>query len=374
MRVFVVDTYYPSFLRAHYARRPELAAQPYAVQLTALLEQFFGTADAYSHFLGELGHETVEVVANCAPLQLAWAREHGISERSLRRFSQASPGPIGRRLERYLLSRIAAAQIDAFEPDVVYVHDVWFPDGRHLAAMRRRGLLVVGQIASRPPTDRLLRRYQFLVSSLPRLVERFRKLGLDSEYLPLAFDDRVLPRLGSRLADGPEFDVTFVGGLDPAVHLLRTRLLEEVAPALQLAIWGYGVDAVPADAPHRRYFRGEAWGIDMYAILAGSRITLNGHEDVAEGDANNMRLFEATGVGTLLLTDERRNLGDLFEPGRDVVTYSGPGDLVEQVRFYLDHPDERMRIAAAGQARTLADHTYRRRMPQLVALLVARLG
>ncbi|MCW2989894.1 MAG: glycosyl transferase group 1 family protein, partial [Solirubrobacterales bacterium] len=77
MRVLVVDPYYPAFLDAHYAARPELREAPYAKQLEALLTRQFGTGDAYSRELRALGHEAREVIPNAEPLQRAWAREHG---------------------------------------------------------------------------------------------------------------------------------------------------------------------------------------------------------------------------------------------------------------------------------------------------------
>jgi spore maturation protein CgeB len=379
LRIFVLDTYYPAFLHAHYGSRAELAAQPYAEQLSSLMEQSFGTSDAYSHYLRELGHEAVEVVANCEPLQLAWARKHGVGERLLRRLSATSPGPPRRIARRMLLRRIAQAQLDDFDPDVVYLQDLWFFAGRDLEAIRRPRRFVAGQIASALPPERVVRRFQLLTSSVPSLVERFRRLGIEAEYLRLAFDERVLGRL-ERPSAAPgaavsrRHDVTFVGGLDPAVHPVRTSLLARVATELDVAIWGYGVEAVPEDAPHRHWYRGEAWGLDMFRVLADSRITLNGHEDVADGYAANMRLFEATGVGTLLLTDARSNLGDFFEPGREVVVYTDADDLIEKARFHLEHEDERRKIAAAGQARTLGEHTYRDRIAELASMLEARLN
>jgi spore maturation protein CgeB len=82
-----------------------------------------------------------------------------------------------------------------------------------------------------------------------------------------------------------------------------------------------------------------------------------------------MRLYETTGVGALLLTDWKQNLHELFEPDAEVVTYRTPEECVEKIRYYLEHEDDRARIAQAGQARTLRDHTYRSRMEELVALV-----
>ena len=108
-------------------------------------------------------------------------------------------------------------------------------------------------------------------------------------------------------------------------------------------------------------------------MLARARISLNRHIEAAEGFANNMRLFESTGVGSLLVTEAAPNLADLFEPGAEVVAYEGEDELVAKAEHYLAHEDERAAIAAAGQARTLRDHTYRRRIAELADLLQARL-
>ena len=107
----------------------------------------------------------------------------------------------------------------------------------------------------------------------------------------------------------------------------------------------------------------------MYRALARSKITLNRHINVAESNANNMRLYEATGVGTLLITDRKDNLDELFEVGKEVLAYSSQEEAAELIRYYLAHPDEAETIAKAGQARTLRDHTYKRRIEELVPIL-----
>jgi spore maturation protein CgeB len=84
-------------------------------------------------------------------------------------------------------------------------------------------------------------------------------------------------------------------------------------------------------------------------------------------------MYEATGMGAVLLTEAAPNLPDLFEPGREVIAYESPDDLVVQAERLLGDPDERREIAEAGQRRTLSDHTYARRMPRIVELVEARL-
>lgn len=98
-------------------------------------------------------------------------------------------------------------------------------------------------------------------------------------------------------------------------------------------------------------------------------MTLNHHVAAAEGYANNMRLYEATGMGTMLLTDAKANLAELFDVGREVVAYRDAVEALEQVRYYADHPRERAAIAEAGQRRTLREHTYGHRMGELAEIL-----
>jgi spore maturation protein CgeB len=114
---------------------------------------------------------------------------------------------------------------------------------------------------------------------------------------------------------------------------------------------------------------GSAWGADMYRVLFSSKLTLNYHIDVAGDHANNMRLFEATGVGTLLLTDWKKDLSGLFESGKEVAAYRTPEECAELIEYYLEHEDERSAIARAGQERTLREHTYYHRMQTLVEIL-----
>ena len=107
----------------------------------------------------------------------------------------------------------------------------------------------------------------------------------------------------------------------------------------------------------------------MYNILYNSKISLNRHIDAAENHANNMRLYEATGVGTMLITDYKRDLDKLFIPGKEIETYRTEKELKDKVKFYLSHEEERQIIAKAGQKRTLGDHTYKKRMQELLQIL-----
>ena len=378
MRALVVDIHYPAFSARHYGANPGLAERSYGEQLASLTDTWFGTTGIYPHYLTELGHVASEIVVNCLPLQLAWAREHGLKLGALASAARV-PGPAGLLPRDRVLHRIARAQIEAFGPDVVYLQDLWFFKASELAAMRRHGIRVAAQLGSRPPSDARATELDFVATSFPHFVPRLREAGLDAEYLPLAFDPRVLDRLRTEgvdpdaCAERPHA-VIFVGGIHrPSVHRGGTALLERLSRELGMEVWGYVDDRLSRESPLLRNHHGEAWGLDMYRLLARTRVAVNRHGDIAEGHANNMRLFEATGSGALLATEAADNLAELFEPGHEVLAYDDVGDLVEQVRHHLADDDARRAVAAAGQRRTLRDHGYAQRMETLAAMLERRL-
>jgi spore maturation protein CgeB len=155
------------------------------------------------------------------------------------------------------------------------------------------------------------------------------------------------------------------------VHRNRIRFLERITERHDnVAFWGDGASQLPADSPIRHNYRGIAWGPEMFLILRRSHITLNKHIAIAENNANNMRLFEATGMGACLITDWKENLHDLFEPGKEVIAYHSVEECLDLIRYFCEHSAERGRIAEAGHARCLRDHTYQQRMVELTAVLM----
>jgi spore maturation protein CgeB len=111
------------------------------------------------------------------------------------------------------------------------------------------------------------------------------------------------------------------------------------------------------------------FGNKMLQCLANSRVVLNVHADSSPWYASNMRLFETTGVGTLLLTEWRKNISELFEPNQEVVTFSTVEECIEKARWFLDHPAECAHVAHEGQKRTLRDHTFDIRAEQFCAIM-----
>lgn len=340
MRFLIANTDYPAFLEDMY-RGNHLAAMPYNDQLQVRRENLFGVSAYYADALNRLGHPSMEVYINNKHMQQRWLRERGKTS---------------------IFWRDAALldQIRYWRPDVLLVHAMETVSDKFIRKVRGEVPLIVGQIASPlPATD--LHAYDMIISSLPGFVKYFRSIGIQSQLNGLAFESRIagmFPRTD-------DVDASFVGSFTSA-HGARDELIETLTRDTPLRVWGR-VTTTPPDM-HGRY-QGEAWGRDMYEILARSKVAVNQHIGVAGEYANNLRLYEATGMGAMLLTDVKTNLAEIFEPGVECVAYDGPDACARLIKYYLAHDDERRKIAEAGQRRTLREYNYDERCKQLVEII-----
>ena len=372
MKFLIIDTYYPDFLSSLYQQYKNLPQLPYASQWRVIMDQSFGTADFYSHNLKRLGYKATEIVANCEPLQRQWAMETGIalgervSKWALARRGKFIPWPKRIQSNNWFY-KILLNQIKQFRPTVLHIQDMNAISASFLKEIKPYTEVITGQIACPIARGINFKEYDLVLSSFPHFVEKFRKDGLTSEYLKLGFEPKILKKLDKRKN---RYQVVFVGGLS-ASHEERIRFLEAIASSCTLNIWGYGIDSVNPKSPLRANYHGNAWSFDMYNILYNADIVLNHHINVAGNYANNMRLYEATGVGSLLITDRKENLPSLFESGREVLEYDSPEECKEFINYYLEHEEERKTIAQAGQQHTLREHTYYQRMQEFVDIVTS---
>ena len=394
MRILILNADYPRFLTDLYLSEPGLYEAGFSRQMAARNRSLFGVADFYSRNFKAHGHEAAEIHLNNPWLQHAWARENGLDFEPPPPPAREDPAvptkpagsglpalvkPVARRvlgpLVRTLrgaaagqmspLSKIFYAQVEAFRPDVILNQEMAYLRSPALKRIKQPGRLIVGQIASALPEEENYGVYDCVISSLPNLVKFFRGQGVRAELNRLAFEPSILETLGPQ----PKRDipVSFVGSLSPE-HGRRIAFLEYLAERTPLQIWGNGAERLPASSPIHACYRGEAWGRGMYDILRRSRITLNYHIDLAEDWANNMRLYEATGMGTLLLTDAKRNLSEIFVPDEQIVAYESPEHCAAQIKRLLGDESRLDRIAAAGQVQAIEVQNYFGRTAEISTL------
>ncbi len=80
-----------------------------------------------------------------------------------------------------------------------------------------------------------------------------------------------------------------------------------------------------------------------------------------------LRDFEVPSAGGFYLVERADEYDEYFRPGVEVETWRTPQELIDKIRYYLDHASERQRIAAAGKRRAEAGHTWAHRFSMLFA-------
>ena len=384
--------------------------QPSAVQAREFFDRFLVYSDSFSRGMQSLGNEGIEILCNAEHIQKAWARENG--------FEYSEDGWI---------QEIIRAQIAELKPDVIYIQGIsrdpqsFLPEGT-FRAENPFVKLVVAYSGFPHDIDRF-DGVDVVISGAPQLVSYYAKRGLDSHLVYHGFDDAVLDHLDPSYSPenkGPNgYEFAFSGlsgvgfrdghkgrywdlirlildtGLEAWVYdrleylTEENRLPADSVKQLSKAMQGaqgrveperivvmlreilseqFGSDdpRIPLSELFPDRCHPPAFGLDMFEVLRRSKIAFNRHTDaLGEAAFGNIRVFEATGVGSCLVTDFADNGHDLFEPDTEIVTYTCVEECIEKVKYLLENDSERLEIAEAGRQRTLNNHTMRHRCEQI---------
>ncbi|MCV0439783.1 MAG: glycosyltransferase [Hydrogenophaga sp.] len=105
----------------------------------------------------------------------------------------------------------------------------------------------------------------------------------------------------------------------------------------------------------------------MIRAFAESKICLNLSNPWHHGTMPQIkgRHFEIPQIGRLQVCTPADDLDSYFEADKEIIVAQNDGELIEKLRYYLEHPDEREKIAAAGRARMLKEHQWHHRFEHI---------
>jgi hypothetical protein len=346
MKIVFVTQYYPKFLTKLYSENVNLKELDYKQQLNILINSRFGDSDFYSHWANKMGLTASDIVANCHPLQQRWSFEHRTKS------SDGSP--------------IWIEQLNALKPDVVYLQDFELLKKSFLSTIKLKGIKIFGQIASRIPIEADLSLLDGVFSSFPHYVDWFKRSGIPAWYVPLGFDERIneiIPRSPDKI-----IPISFVGGLT-RYHTDFLPTLDEICKYFDVSVFGYTDGEIQNYPNISRSYLGECWGESMFRKLGSSLITINRHHSTSWLYANNMRMFEATGMGACLISDEKINNNDFFKVGEEMFSYTHTENLVKTIKYLLARPELASEVGRQSLIRTMNLHTYRQRVHRIISIL-----
>jgi len=409
----IAGVHYLSAVESWLQENPEFYTSSYDEMLKRFFNSSIMYSDGFSRSFKELGQDAHEIIADFNIVQKQWARENGIKFDS----------------ENWMINILMAQIEKIKPDIVYLQGTEWSIPGRFYPQQPKDNLIKILKkrfhfirkiivFSGYPSSADRIHGGDIFFSSPPSIIDAYRKMGLEPILLYHAFDDGILPKLNG---SGKEYSFTFAGmsrAPESRYWALRQLMAEtdlqswiyeppksrSIAPkqiirsALKKVFQVFNDDQVnrlsgskhipdkirriyddialdrklkskgpviPLGELYPERCRTPVMGLDMYNLLHESRITFNKHTDEAGGCVGNMRMFEATGAGTCLVTDTGYNMLDLYEPDKEVITYSSIDEAVEKVTYLLDHPDEAEQIAKAGQVRTLKDHTIMNRCQQI---------
>ncbi|MEI4649454.1 DUF3880 domain-containing protein [Bacillus cereus] len=116
---------------------------------------------------------------------------------------------------------------------------------------------------------------------------------------------------------------------------------------------------------------------DALQYYLSTKININLHRSPYDKELNcnsaniaaysvNNRTFEINSSGSFQLTDIRPDISKHYIPSIEIETFCNPQEFIEKTEYYLENVKERKKIAKNGLVKTLNNHTYDKRVMQLL--------
>lgn len=108
-------------------------------------------------------------------------------------------------------------------------------------------------------------------------------------------------------------------------------------------------------------------------VFGKTKIALNQHQiPTTVNTTVNMRVFEATANGAMVITDFRKDLPHLFNIKnyrKEVVLYRNFSEAQRLIKYYTQNDGERIEVARRGYLRTQKAHTYSGRLNTIFSII-----
>ena len=274
--------------------------------------------------------------------------------------------PLRKREFKKIDKRISHA-VRQFKPDLVFVSK-----GKNISNAALDELTSITTVINWYPEtmdhweriSNIASHYSHFFSFDPEVVSELQKTGYqNAHYLPFCADiqkDAVYPTKSYK------YNVSFIGSYEPTRYQEREKILSQLKD-LDLHIWG---NKAWRSTSLKDHYHSYATKEEVHQIHRDSKIVLGMHVFGIGGTGINVRPFDITGDGGFLLNhDERKDIFNLFEDGKEFVSFQGQSDIREKTQYYLAHDEEREQIAQAGFERTRRDHTYLDRIATILEII-----
>jgi spore maturation protein CgeB len=261
-----------------------------------------------------------------------------------------------------------------FQPEVVLITKGSFIRPDTLKKIKQRTAAILVNYATDDPFNRKtsgrdivdgIPFYDFYICSKRAIMDDVRRAGCPNvSFLPFGYEPTIhFPEAAATPEEAERYssDVAFIGGADADRHPFFEALVDAI-PSLKLHLYGGYWDRHPR---LRKYHRGFALGREYRLVMGGAKIAPCLVRR-ANRDGHVMRTFEVPACGAFLLAERTDEHLEFFSESREMACFSTPDELVEKVRYYLSHEEERADIARAGHVRCVPACSYDNRLKEIL--------
>ena len=365
-KLLEITSIYEKYIEYFYAKYPSAKDYEYDSQFNFIMEDCFAECNFLHRELAKLGVDSRLVYYNNEYLQRKWDDS----------------------LKGADLFTILLEQIKDFDPDVIFISDLGFTcEQIKIIKNTARNDCKILAWHFTTISDTVLKKFSLLdevYTGNKYILNQIKKYYGNVRLLYHAFDESILNKIKDIQTDN---SLSFLGSVMIGYHTNRLELFNALRKnKIPVSFYGdvYSTlftkrnllkTIIHFDLKQVELFKTEIqlksnaspglFGIDYYRALKRHLVALNLHTPIAGTGAGNMRMFEATGVGSCLLTDYKDENIDLFEPDKEIIVYKSFDEMCDKAKWLLNNPAKAKEIANAGQKRTLKTHSYKQKAEQI---------
>jgi len=373
MKVLMLWKYYPEYLKYFYNKYKKVSGFPFSKHQQCIFNDHFGWPADFAEYMKSRGIKSMFIISNAELLQKQWALEN-----DFKNFTS----------ESWEVS-IAIEQIRQFQPDILWIPNPKNDTINYLSGAEGYYKKLFFFLGHKVPKIQIINKADILIAPNPKRILN-RHQSLSNIYpMRIGFNGDILKKIDKR---DKKQDIVFIGGITPH-HIIRAEVLAYlIENGININIYGKipslsllsKIRSSGAYLIKKRNYKGAlsilrpsetltqfrknintiktvyqypVYGIDYYKKLSESRVGLNIHIDISENYSGNIRMFETTGVGTCLLTDDKMTNNNLFNEGKEILIFRSKEQLLEKLKEFMQKKHEITKIAKAGQSRTLQEYT-----------------
>jgi Glycosyl transferases group 1 len=166
------------------------------------------------------------------------------------------------------------------------------------------------------------------------------------------------------------FDISFIGRI--GIKHGRNEYLEALARE-NLVCETFGKESKNgylAEDEMQQVFTDSKINLNFSGIDSNKNVSFNDLEpDILRKKQLKARVFDIMQSGGFALTEHCRDFESLFDIGEELVTFKTPEEMVEKIKYYLTHENERVEILKKGQEKTRALYSYEAQFPKLISFM-----